>query len=148
MFSMIPYRTHSFNRMPATREFLNPFSDDFFRAFFGDERLSGSFKVDVKDEGDHYLLEADLPGVSKDDLHIDVENGVMTISAEMNEAREETRDNYVYRERRCGTMRRAFNLEGVNEDAITAAYTDGVLQLNLPKLAEEPEPAARRIEIN
>ena len=148
MFNMIPYRAHTFSRTPATRDYLNPFSDDFFRAFFGDDRLEGTFKVDVKDEGDHYLLEADLPGVGKDDVHIDVENDVMTISAEMNQTREENHDNYVYRERRCGTMRRAFNLEGVNEDGITAAYKDGVLQLNLPKLAEEPAPAPRTIPIS
>ena len=66
MFNMIPYRAQTFSRTPATRDYLNPFSDDFFRAFFGDDRLDGSFKVDVKDEGDHYLLEADLPGVGKD----------------------------------------------------------------------------------
>ena len=148
MFSMMPYRNHNINRAPATRDFFNPFNDDIFRAFFGDERLNGSFKVDVKDEGDHYLLEADLPGVAKDDLHIDVENGVMTISAEMNETKEENNDNYVYRERHYGTMRRAFNLEGIREDDITADYKDGVLHLNLPKLAEESAPAARRIAIN
>ena len=148
MFGMIPYRTHSFSRVPATRDYLNPFSDDFFRAFFGDDRMSGSFRVDVKDEGDHYLLEADLPGANKDDVHIDVENGVMTISAETRETREENHDNYVYRERRFGTVQRSFNLEGVNEDGITAEYKDGVLKLNLPKLAEEPAPAARRIAIS
>lgn len=148
MFSMIPYRSHSFSRMPAARDFLNPFSDDFFRAFFGDDRVGGSFKVDVKDEGDHYLLEAEMPGAQKDDVHIDIENGVMTISAELNQTREENKDNYVYRERRYGSMQRSFNLEGIQEDNITAEYKDGVLRLNLPKVADEPAPAARRIAIN
>ena len=146
MYSMIPYRTHSFNR--ANRDFLNPFSDDFFRAFFGDNRMSGSFKVDVKDEGDRYLLQADMPGVSKDDVHIDVENGVMTITAEMNETKEENNDNYVCRERRYGTMRRSFSLEGVREDEISAEYKDGVLALTLPKVAEDTAPKSRRIAIN
>ena len=148
MFSMIPYRTHSINRAPMTRDLFNPFDDDFFRGFFGDSRLNGTFRVDVKDEGDHYQLEAELPGVDKDHVHIDVENGVMTISAETDESREENRDSYVYRERRTGSMRRAFNLEGIEEDGISAACKDGVLTLTLPKKAETPVPAAKRIEIH
>lgn len=148
MFSMIPYRSHSINRAGADREFMNPFADDFFRAFFGDERANASFRVDVKDEGDKYLLEAELPGVDKDNVHIDIEDGVMTISAELNETKEENRGNYVYRERRCGSMHRSFDLDGVREDDITAEYKDGVLRLDLPKRAETPAPAARRIAIN
>ena len=148
MFNMIPYRAHIMNRAPMTRDFFNPFNDDFFRAFFGGEPMNGSFKVDVKDEGDHYLMEAELPGVNRDDLHIDVEDGVMTISAETNETREENRENYVYRERRSGSVRRSFNLDGIDEDAITATCKDGVLRLRLPKLSEASAPEKKRIEIN
>lgn len=148
MFGMIPYRNHSIDRAPMFRDGLDLFNDNFFRAFFGGEQMPGTFRVDVKDEGDHYLMEAELPGMKRDDVHIDVENGVMTISAETNETREENHDNYVYRERRCGSARRAFNLEGINEDGITAAYTDGVLRLNLPKKVETPAPEKKQIQIN
>ena len=147
MYNMIPYRGNSLSR-GLMHDFMNPFNDDFFRSFFGDERGAASFRVDVKDEGDRYVLQADLPGVKKDDLHIDVENGVMTISAEMNETREENKDNYVYRERRVGSMRRTFDLEGIREEDIAADYKDGVLQLTLPKKEEAPAPASRRIAIN
>ena len=69
-------------------------------------------------------------------------------SAETDESREENRDSYVYRERRTGSMRRAFNLEGIEEAGISAACKDGVLTLTLPKKAETPVPAAKRIEIH
>ena len=146
MYNMVPYRGSNLSR-GLMRNFMNPFNDDFFRSFFGDERLANSFKVDVKDEGGHYLLEAELPGMNKDDLRIDVENGVMTISAETNETREENKDNYVYRERRVGSMRRSFDLEGIREEDITAEYTNGVLRLTLPKKEETTPPASHQIPI-
>ena len=144
MFGIIPYA----NR-PAIRNntFANPFNEDFFRSFFGTAAAPANFSVDVEDKGDSYLLRADLPGVDKDKVKVTVENGVMTISAETEAANEETRGNYVVRERRTGSMRRAFSLEGVTEEGITAEYKDGVLNLTLPK--EKPAiPAAREITIN
>ena len=151
MFSIIPYRS---NRAMAQRPTRGFFDDDFFRPFFeegfgGLMRPERAMKVDVRDEGDHYLLEADIPGVAKDDVKVEVEGGVLTIAAEYNQENEEKNDenHYVYRERHCGSMRRAFNVEGIREDDITAEFRDGVLRLTLPKQAEEPKPAARAIEI-
>ena len=92
-------------------------------------------------------MEAELPGVRKEDVKVTVENGVMTISANVNTENEQKADNYVFRERRTGSMQRAFSLEGVNEDGITGEYNDGVLRLNLPKLTETA-PAKREIAIN
>ena len=106
-------------------------------------------KVDVQDQGDHYLLETDLPGVSRENVHVDVNNGVLTISAEMNKSdeRKDENGNYLYRERRYGKTSRAFNLDGIRDQDITAEFKDGVLRLNLPKLEEIPAPTARAIEI-
>ena len=145
MFGLMPYT----NRI-ATRDndsFINPFNDDFFRAFFGNAAPASTFKVDVEDKGDSYLLKADLPGVSKDNVKISIDNGIMTISATMNESNEEKRGNYVYRERRQGSMSRCFNMDGISEEGITAEYKDGVLMLNMPKIVEET-PKAREITIN
>ena len=143
MFGLIPYTAKLANR-EVNRDLYNPFSDDFFRAFFGEDRATGTLKVDVLDKGDRYLLEADLPGVNKDDMRVAIEDGVLTISAELKDEKEETEKDYVYRERRYGRMCRSFRLDGIKESDITAEYRDGMLKLNLPK---ETEAAASAREI-
>ncbi|MGI6005556.1 MAG: Hsp20/alpha crystallin family protein [Christensenellales bacterium] len=131
------------------RELSRGFWDDpFFRSFL-DTPAGGvsAFRVDVKDMNDHYLLEADIPGVESDQLEITADDGVLTIAANMNMEKKESRENYVYNERRIGRFSRSFNLEGIDEENITADYKDGVLRLTLPKeKAEEPRPV-RRIAI-
>ena len=151
MFSMMPYRA---NRNMAPRGFFDDFSNDFFRPFFegglaGLMRPERAMKVDVRDDGDRYTLQADMPGVSKDDLKVEVSGGVMTISASYDQKKEEKGEDerYVYRERRCGSMSRAFNVEGIREEDITAEFNNGVLKLTLPKQEKQPEPEAHAIEI-
>ena len=139
MFGLIPYTN------TIRRNYMTPFANDFFRSFFDTGTPTG-FKVDVRDEGTGYLLEAELPGISKEDVKVTIENGVMTISAATNTENEQQTDNYVFRERRTGSMQRAFSLEGINEDGITGEYKDGVLRLTLPKIAETT-PARREIAI-
>lgn len=145
MANLIPYR---YRRNALMRpDFL--LSDDFFRNFFApfaNDSASGGFRVDVRDLGDKYLLEADLPGFKRDQVKIDVDDGILTIRAEMDETKNEEKDNYVMCERRYGKMQRSFNISGVNEADITAEFTDGVLKLGLPK-ATEQKKGGRSIEI-
>ncbi len=149
MLNMVPYRS---NRNVAPRGFFDDFTSDFFKPFFdgfGMVRPDQAMKVDVKDEGDRYTLEADMPGVNKDDLKVEVSNGTLTISADYDEKKEEKGedDKYLYRERRCGSMRRSFNVEGIREEDITAEFKDGVLKLTLPKQEAKAIPEARAIQI-
>ena len=149
MLNMVPYRS---NRNVAPRGFFDDFTSDFFKPLldgFGMIRPDQAMKVDVKDEGDRYTLEADMPGVSKDNLKVEVANGTLTISADYDDKKEEKGedDKYVYRERRCGSMRRSFNVEGIREEDITAEFKDGVLKLTLPKQEVKAIPEARAIEI-
>ena len=151
MFSIMPYRG---NRNVAPRGFFDEFSNDFFRPFFEGGfgsmmRPERAMKVDVRDDGDRYTLEADMPGVNKDDRKVEVANGVLTISAGYNQEKEEKEegDGYIYRERRCGSMSRSFNVEGIREDDISASFKDGVLTLVLPKQEAKALPEARSIEI-
>ena len=150
MFGMIPYRA---NRSVAPRSLFDDFANDFFRPLFENfgsmMRPEQAMKVDVRDEGDHYTLLADMPGVSKDDLKVEIIGDVMTIFARYDEKKEQKADDerYVYRERRCGSFRRAFNVEGIREDDIAAEFKDGVLKLTLPKQAAEALPEAKTIRI-
>lgn len=139
MSTLIPYTRHN-NDMIS-----DPFfGDGFFGPFFMRRDFQNNFRVSVKDAGDHYELDAELPGVQRDQLGIDVNDGVLTISAEWNQS-DDSKDGYVMNERRYGKMQRSFNIDGVDESAITASYTDGVLRLNLPKRTEQV--SGRRIEI-
>ncbi len=150
MFSMMPYyTTHSMKSHGGNDRYLSPFGEDFLRAFFGNDAMS-ALKVDVEDTGDCFLLETDLPGVRRENVHISVENGVLTIAVNQNEEKDENAQerNYVYHERRTSSVSRSFSLEGVDEEKISAEYTDGVLHLTLPKKTASPEQGARQIEIH
>ena len=139
MSNMISYRTRTPSLFPETR-----FFEDFMRPFF--PSTPASFRVDVKDEGDKFMLEAELPGVSRDSIFVDVMDGVLTIGAEWNENKKEGENGYVINERRMGSVKRSFNVENIEEGLITARYENGVLILDLPKIApEKKEP--RKIDI-
>ena len=140
MFTMIPYRT------PMMTRSANPFNDDFFRSFFAHPE-DASFRVDVQDMGESYLLEAELPGMDKDDIHIDLENDVLSIFVEKNESHEKNENGYVIHERRSGRMSRAFSVEGIDKENIQAAYVDGILKLTLPKEHPQPKESKRSISI-
>lgn len=143
MSTLIPYRYRNQLTRPETTSFM----DDFFRPFFGLDNFTSTFSVDVKDEGDKYVLEADLPGVKREDVNVDVNDGVLTISAEWNTEKKENRQHgYVINERRSGRASRSFTLENVKENEISAEYKDGVLRLCMPKI-NETEKSPRRIEI-
>jgi len=144
MYTIVPYR----RRM--NRELSTPFlADRFFRSFFdmGDMVGSAGFRVDVREDDNAYQLEAELPGVPKDKINLSIDEGVLTISADMNDEKKEEGKGYVYSERRSGHVERSFNLEGINADAIAADYKHGVLMVTLPKLQPEPKAEPKKIAI-
>ena len=135
----------------------NPFREmeEMERAFFGrpfggERSFSGltEFKTDIQDKGDSYLLEADLPGFKKEDIHIDLDGDTMTISAERHSDHEEKdkEGNYLRCERSYGSYQRSFDVSGIEESGMKAEYADGVLKLTLPK-KQQTVSSARRIEI-
>ena len=138
MYSMIP-----FGRMNTS---WNDLFDDFERRMFPADRGElPAFRTDIRDEGDHFLLEADLPGFRKEDIDLHLQDGVLTITAKRQEEQEEKKEGkYLCRERRMGSCARAFDVSGIREEDITAAFEDGVLKLTLPKQGE-PVPQSRRI---
>ena len=145
MFELIPIdrRNHRVTTYDPFRAF-----DEMERAFFGDSQQPSvlSFRTDVKDTGDAYKLEAELPGFKKEDIKIDIEDDCLTISAERSLNKDEEKPNFIKRERFYGSYSRSFDVSGIDVDKISAAYTDGVLTLDLPKKVETA-PASRRLEI-
>ncbi|WP_281627259.1 Hsp20/alpha crystallin family protein, partial [Traorella massiliensis] len=93
-------------------------------------------KTDIKDAGDSYELDMDLPGFKKEDVKIELENGYLTISADKNHEVDDKDDkgNYIRQERYYGSCSRSFYVgEDVTHEDIKARFESGVLHLNIPK---------------
>jgi len=137
----------TFNPWREMEEFERAFFGRPFSSFFNTPALA-QFRADVTDEGDHYLLEADLPGFEKKDITLDIQDDTLTISAERRSKVEEKgkKDKVIRMERSYGSYQRSFDISGIDADKIKAKYVDGVLRLKLPKLEKEL-PKGRRLEI-
>ena len=118
----------------------NPFEmmDPFFNEFFRGESNSKHevMKTDVKDEGDHYEMKVEVPEIKKENLHLELEDGYLTISAVINSNDDEKKHgHYVRKERFYGSYKRSFYVgDGVKEEDIKAKLDSGVLTLIVPKL--------------
>ena len=119
-------RVAAYNPYREMEDFERNFFSDPFASFFGTRDLA-EFKTDVVDEGDHFLLEADLPGFDKKDIKLDLEDDVLTVKAERHSTAEQKNDkNKVVRtERSYGMYERSFDVSGVDTDKIKAAYEKG-----------------------
>jgi len=130
---------------------VDKFFDDFYAPMSKQGSNLGSFfapRVDIKDKSDHYEISAELPGVKKEDLHIHLEDGVLTIEAETRqEDKEEKEGKTIRQERRYGKYSRSFSLgPGIQESDIDAGFENGVLTIKAPKAREEVQQK-RRIEV-
>ena len=131
----------------------NPFREmdalehNMMRNFFGQPALA-EFKTDVSDEGDHYLLESDLPGFDKKDIEVSLQDDMLTIKAERHSRLEDKdqQDKIIRMERSYGSYTRQFDVSGIDAENISAKYENGVLKLTLPK-KQEVKPETRKLEI-
>ena len=137
------------------RQMYNPFRElenlekAFFSDPFFDTRALDLFKTDVREEDGNYILEADLPGFDKKDISIDLTDDFLTIKAERKEETEaeDSKKNYISRERSYGSYSRRFEVSGIDTDKIGAKYENGVLTLTMPR--REPEkPTSRQLVID
>jgi len=132
-------------------DFDNMFENFFQPSKYWRESGEGFFspRVDIREGKKNYILSAELPGVSKEDLTVTLENGQLTIEAVMKqEEKEEKEGRLVRQERRYGKFVRSFNLGGdVKEKDIDASFKDGILTLKVPKV-EGRVPESHRIKIH
>jgi HSP20 family protein len=121
------------------------FSDAFTRT--AGEEVTGAWlpAVDIFEEGDNLILQAELPGVGKDDVDVRVQNNVLTLSGERRQQKEIKEEQFHRLERSYGKFVRSFTLPvGIDTEKIKAEFREGLLILTLPK-AEEAKP--KRIKI-
>ena len=121
--------------LPRRRNEFDLFDEMFNDPFFtrGENKL---MKTDIKEKGDKYLLEVDLPGYEKENIKIEIDDGYLTVHASMNKDVDESDKNskYVHKERYVGECSRSFYVgEEINEEDIKASFKNGTLKIELPK---------------
>lgn len=129
-------------------ELFNDFGKGFFvRPFAMPAEAEVKMKIDVKEDEKAYVVKAELPGVGKDDIHVEIDGNQVSLRAEVRRDKEEKKDEKViYSERTYGMVSRSFTLPTeVDANAAKAEYRDGVLNLSLPKKANA---AARRVTVS
>ena len=152
MFGLTPYRDRRGlrRRWMGIDDMFDNMVDYMFNNFFNDVGYRvmdhNPMKVDIKEYEDKYLLEAELPGVNKEDIKVEIRNDILTISVDRKEEIKEERENYIRRERRYGALRRSFPVEDVEQDKISAKFENGILYLELPK-RKDSRGYVNRIEI-
>ncbi len=137
MLNLVPFSTNE----PDIFDYLDAFSRSFNvpRA-----REVMQFKTDIKEYGDHFQLSAELPGFNKEEISIDLNEGILTISAKhaeetkSDDSKENSDDKealstYICKERREYNYKRHFNMKGIDTKQISASYNNGILELTLPK---------------
>ncbi|BBP06033.1 heat-shock protein Hsp20 [Sulfuriferula plumbiphila] len=130
---------------------VEPF-DDLFRGFFRPVRAANSeaavqIKMDVKEDDQAYTVQAEVPGVKKEDIHVTIDGNQVSLTAEAKRQTEDKDGEKLLRsERYYGKAYRSFTLgSDIDDAAAEAKYNDGVLELRLPKKAAT---SARRLEIH
>mgnify|MGYP000851338908 FL=1 len=126
-------------------DFYNMMEDFFNDPWFGGWRSREGFKLDIQRTDKEYLVEAELPGVRKDEISLDLREGTLTISVNREENKNEENKNYIHRERRVSSMSRSVYLGDVDPDGVAAKLENGVLKITVP--SKTPVEKSRRIEI-
>ena len=136
MFEMKPIRQGIVNKKAYLEKLLEHMFDEEVSpgSLFG-----GVINVDVRETDVEYLVDADLPGFSKEAITVAFDNDHLIIEAKREDLKRDEGENYIRQERSVGEFRRRFYMDNVQEDKITAKFADGVLKLVLPK---------KEIEIN
>jgi HSP20 family protein len=141
-------RFNPFNELART----DPFGDDFFKGFtlrpvYGSAESAPQMRLDIAEDDKAYKVKAEIPGVTKDEIHVSVDGNMVSIRAEVKKDTEEKDGEKVIRsERYYGNVSRSFTLsQDVDENGAAAKYNEGVLELTLPKKAGS---SARQVKVS
>ncbi len=139
MSGLVPFNRKRNDLMTAGFGDFQNMLDDFFSDTWPARRslASDTFKIDVEDTGDSYKIEAEMPGVHKEDIKISAHDGKLNISIEKKEEHEDKSKNYIHRERRFCSMSRNVFLADMDDSAIHAKLDDGVLKVEIQKKTQQ-----------
>jgi len=145
-------RWDPFREISSLQERMNRlFSDVRLRTPYGEEEITqGAWipAVDIYETNEAIVLKAELPGIPKEDIFIEVKDNTLTLKGEKKFEREVKEENYHRVERSYGSFQRAFTLPGtVQQDKVRAKFRDGILEITLPKL-EQAKPKQIKVELS
>lgn len=135
MASLIPY-TNNYDR--ALRRAFDPFSPFFFDPLSAVSSVenNGVFKMNVEDTGSAYVVSAHLPGIKRDQIDVELNEGRLSISVEAHESEEEKNKNYLHKETGEWSASRGVYLKDAASTGLSAKLENGVLTVNVPKRDE------------
>jgi len=149
MPGLIPFNRKNTNLTRADTGFDSLYNmlDDFFNDSLAPSRnlLRDTFKIDIKETAREYQIEAEVPGIKKDEIGLNVENDELCISVNRVEEVNDENKNYIHRERRASSMSRRIRLANASLDEIKAKLEEGILTVTIPKY--EKSDNSRKIEI-
>jgi len=140
LFDLTPFH----RRQNDIFDFFNEMQRHFMHNFRDGQ---STFRTDITDQGNQFVLEAELPGFDKDDIDIEVDNNQLTIRAQHQISTEENKNNYIRKERQYGSFVRSFDISNIQSENIQAKYHNGILTLILPK-KNPSESKRKRIDIH
>lgn len=151
MAGLIPFNRRdrsSLMNLGAGFEDFHNMLDDFFggSVFQGRNLLHDTFKLDIEEKDAEFVIEAELPGIQKDEIDLSVEDDNLNIRTNRTEDANKEGKNFIHRERRSSSMSRRVRLVGANLDDISAEMEDGVLRIFIPK--DNKANSTRKIAIN
>lgn len=138
MFSITPRRKQWSGNIPEEiSSFLS--LPNWARMDWMQDLFHNNFRVDIIEEGSEYLLQAELPGVPKENISIEIDNDYLTISVRQESTETEKDANYIRRERKENYSKRSFYIGEIEPENIQAKFRDGVLEIRLPNISAGPD---------
>ena len=141
-------KIHNGNPTRSLSSWMDDWFSRDFNTLFADNARWNTPSVNIKETDQHFGLEVAAPGLKKSDFNIELDNGLLTISSEVQGEDQKENEHYTRKEYSYQSFKRTFTLpDTVDAAAISAAYEDGILHVTLPKKEEAKKQPAKTIEI-
>lgn len=147
MFGLTPFNRSQIQKRNNhdVSSFYDIFDDFFNDSFFNMRSLrNDTFKIDVKDQDGSYIVEAEMPGIKKEEIQLNYQDDCLTIGVQKQEEINEEKENFIHRERRHSSMQRNLYLKDIDVKSVEAKLEDGILKIVAPK----SEPTSNKLQID
>jgi HSP20 family protein len=147
MAGLVPFNRKSAGAMSTGVDDFQNMLEDFFTDNWPMRKslAADTFKIDVEDRGKEYVIEAELPGVDRQDVTLRMEDRRLTVAVKNTEETEDKKRNFIHKERRYCSMSRSIFLADALSEGVKAKLNDGVLSVTIPK--KEADEYSRTIDI-